>query len=139
MMELNFMVLEDAMNDSRITSVRNVFLQNLRAYLTADKRYQRVTEINGYGRAWQDYLLENPDEYLERLNQSIDAAFSSLTVLRKEYKKLTNAQLFDGGIGCSRRDCTDEEWNSFRPEKAEVLDEVYTYLTLRLQEQRKSG
>ncbi|MBQ7431354.1 MAG: hypothetical protein IJV29_17170 [Butyrivibrio sp.] len=38
MMELNFMVLEDAMNDSRITSVRNVgYLQILVGGLYATK------------------------------------------------------------------------------------------------------
>lgn len=133
MLELNYVVLDDIMHDNRIASTRKVFISNLMRYLKADRKYQRVTEVNCYGRVWQDYLLESPDEYLDHLNQSIDAAFSSLTVLRKEYQRLTHARLFDGSIGCSRKECTEEEWASFRPEKAEVLDEAYTYLSLRLQ------
>ncbi len=139
MMELNYMILEDALNESRIAAVRTVFIRNLQVYIKADKQLQRVTEIDGYGSSWQKYLLESPEEYQDRLNKAIDAAFSSLTILHKEYKKLTNARLFDGGIGRPKKECSEEEWDSFRPEKAEVLDEVITYLMLRTQDARRQA
>lgn len=137
MIEINYMVLEDVRKDARIESIWKVFVSNLHKYLHADKQLQRLSDINCYGSAWQRHLLENPDEYRERLNKTIDAAFSSFTVLHKEYKKLTGARLFDGGIGVAKRECTEEEWDSFRPEKAEMLDEIVTYLILRTQEKRK--
>ena len=43
-------------------------------------------------------------------------------------KQKKNARLFDGVIGCSRKECSEEEWVSFREAKAEVLDQVISYL-----------
>lgn len=138
MIEVNYMTLEDAMSEDRLVGVRNVFLTNLRKYMCADKKFQRIQNISGYGKAWQDYLLEDPEAVQEQLNTAIDAAFSSFTVLRSEYKKLTGMRIFDGGIGQSRKECSESQWDSFRPEKADLLDEVYTFLTLRAEEKRHS-
>ena len=61
----------------------------------------------------------------------------SLDVLRRQNrdeilefysKQKKNARLFDGVIGCSRKECSEEEWVSFREAKAEVLDQVISYL-----------
>ena len=137
MIEINYMVLEDIMRDTRIAGIWKVFSQNLQKYLRADRQLQRLSDVECYGSAWQNHLLEHPEEYRERLDQAIDAAFSSFTVLHKEYKKLTGARLFDGSIGVAKRECTEEEWDSFRPDKAEMLDEVVTYMILSTQEKRK--
>ena len=55
----------------------------------------------------------------------------SLDVLRRQNRdeiRVKNARLFDGVIGCSRKECSEEEWVSFREAKAEVLDQVISYL-----------
>ena len=138
MIELNFMVLEDMLCDARVSALVESMAETINAYIIADNRYQKATSLNGYGSDWQRAVLENPDVLREILGKRIDAAFTTLTILRKEYKKLTGARLFDGGIGVPKNECTEAEWISFRAEKADVLDQVVSYLSVRSYELRQA-
>lgn len=134
MLELNYVVLEDALRDKRVTKVREVLIINLRKYIAANRKFTRA---KSYDDDQKQHLSKSLEVYEAELNEAIDAAFSSLTILKKEYRKLAGGRVFDGTVGVKRAECTDEEWVSFRPEKADVLDDVSTYLTLRLEEHRK--
>lgn len=128
MLEINYMVLDDMLHDMADTPELEAFQKSLTYYIRTDKRLQKVLYPTGYGRGWQNALLENPEDIKAQLGHDIDKAFTNLTILRKVYKNKTNARLYDGVIGKSRRECTEAEWISFRQDKADVLDQIISYL-----------
>ncbi|MBQ7428377.1 hypothetical protein [Butyrivibrio sp.] len=128
MIEINYMVLEDIFTDMAKSTELLEFQQALQYYIRTDKKLQRVLYPTGYGRIWQDDLLEDPKKIKAQLGHDIDKAFTKLVILRKVYKEKTRARLFDGSIGVSRKECSQSEWESFRPEKADLLDQIVSYL-----------
>ena len=128
MIEINYMVLEDIFVDMAKSPELSEFQQALQYYIRTDRKLQRVMYPTGYGRKWQDDVLEDHEQIRAQLGHDIDKAFTKLVVLRKVYKEKTHARLFDGSIGVSRKECSQEEWESFRSEKADLLDQIVSYL-----------
>lgn len=133
MIEINYIVLADMIRDMYETTELRDFHRSLRYYMKSERQLQRALYPIGYGRNWQPDAGDDIGNLRAQLGHDIDQAFTKLVILRKLYKQKTNARLFDGMIGVPRKECTEEEWESFRQDKADVLDQIIDYITINAQ------